>query len=78
MVSARTAEPRGPEKSKVPINAQTGEVGTGTTHMSGNSVNDSGALMAVRGVDFLSVIFLVEADRVTGGAKFSETFGNAG
>jgi hypothetical protein len=46
--------------------------------MSGNSVNDSGALMAVRGVDFLSVIFLVEADRVTGGAKFSETFGNAG
>jgi hypothetical protein len=34
--------------------------------------------MAVRGVDFLSVTFLVEADRVTGGAKFSKTFGNAG
>ena len=43
-----------------------------------NPVNDGGALMAVRGADFLSVTFLVEADRVTGGAKFSETFGNAG
>ena len=34
--------------------------------------------MAVRGADFLPVTLLVEADRVTGGAKFSETFGNAG
>jgi hypothetical protein len=40
------------------INGVTGEVAPAQVlEMSGNSVNDSGALMAVRGVDFLSVTF---------------------